>query len=98
MQTRHIVAALVLLGCCVGAGQAVIMAPLALKKILTDSQYVVVAKVDQFYPDKPAMILTVGEDLKGKSPIRRLPINLKGDKEAEKLNHVPQLLARLGSD
>jgi hypothetical protein len=71
---------------------------LELKKVLAESQYIVLAKVDQMYPDKPAMILTVGEDLKGKSPFRRLPTNLKGDAEAEKLKHVPQLLSRLGPD
>src|SRR5262245_12611140 len=98
MRIRHILAALTLAGCCVGVGEAVIMAPLELKKILADSQYVVVAKVDQLYPEKPAMILTVDDDLKGKATLRRLPINMKGDKEAEKLKHVPQLLARLGPE
>lgn len=98
MHVRQLLAALVVLAGAVGIGEAVIMAPLELRKILGDSQYVVVAKVEQLFPEKPAMVLTVADDLKGKSTLRRLPINLKGDKEAEKLNHVPQLLARLGTE
>src|SRR5690242_10738202 len=77
---------------------AVIMEKLELKKVLADSQYIVLAKVDQLYPEKPAMILTLSEDLKGKSPFARLPTNLKGDKEAEQHKHVPQLLRRLAPD
>src|SRR4051794_35612347 len=80
----------------VGSAHAVIIEKVELKKVLADSNFILLAKVDQFYEDKPAMILTVEEDLKGKPPFKRLPINLKGDKEAEKLKHVPQLLKRLG--
>src|SRR5262245_26518198 len=48
--------------------------------------------------EKPAMLLIVDEDLKGKLPFRKLPVHLNGDTEADKLNHVPQLLKRLGND
>jgi hypothetical protein len=78
--------------------EAVIKAPLPLKQILKESQYIVLAKVDQLYPDKPAMSLKIEEDLKGKAPFRTLPIFLKGGKEAEKLNHTPQLLKRLAPE
>ena len=57
-----------------------------------------VAKVEKLYPEKPAMLLNVEDDLKGKLPFRKLPVHLKGDTEANKLNHVPQLLKRLAGD
>ena len=80
------------------AAFAVIMALLPLQTIIRSSQYIVVAKVDKLYPEKPAMLLAVDEDLKGKLPFRKLPVHLKGDTEADKLNHVPQLLKRLAND
>jgi hypothetical protein len=77
---------------------AVITALLPLQDVVRGSQYIVYAKVEKLYPDKPAMVLTVTEDLKGKIPFRKLPVQLKGDSEAEKLKHVPQLLKRLADD
>lgn len=78
--------------------EALIMAKYDLKQMLADSEFVVVAKVDQLFAEKPAMILTVQEDLKGKAPFRRLPTNLKGDSVAADLKHVPILLDRLAAD
>ena len=77
---------------------AVIMALLPLQTVIRSSQFIVVAKVAKLYPEKPAMLLSVDEDLKGKLHFRKLPVHLKGDTEAEKLNHVPQLLKRLAND
>ncbi|MCS7045881.1 MAG: hypothetical protein NZO58_05955 [Gemmataceae bacterium] len=77
---------------------AVITALLPLQDVIRGSQIIVVAKVEKLHADKPAMILRVEEELKGKLPFRTLPVNLKGDSEAEKLNHVPQLLKRLADD
>lgn len=77
---------------------AVIMTLLPLQSIIRSSQYIIVAKVDKLYADKPAMLLKVEEDLKGKLPFRKLPVHLKGDTEADKLNHVPQLRKRLAND
>jgi hypothetical protein len=76
----------------------VITALLPLRDVVQAANYVCVAKVDQFLPDKPAMVLTVQEDLRGKNPFRKMPVVLQGDDEAKKLNHVPQLLKRLGPD
>ena len=45
--------------------------------------------------EKPALVLVVEEDLKGKAPVRRLAILLKGDAEAKKKNHVPLILKRV---
>src|SRR5713101_7940260 len=75
--------------------QAVIGKPPPLGDVLKDHQFIFTVKVDTLDPDKPAMVLTVDEDLKGKAPFRRLPVNLKGDSEAEKEKQVPQLLKRL---
>ncbi len=77
---------------------AVIMALLPLQTVIRSSQYIVVAKIEKVYPEKPAMLLNVEDDLKGKLPYRKLPVHLKGDSEADKLNHVPQLLKRLAND
>jgi outer membrane protein assembly factor BamB len=63
--------------------------------VIRESQYIFVAKVEKVDPEKPAAILTADQDLKGKAPFRRLAINLKGDKEAEKGEHTSKLLKRL---
>ena len=53
----------------------------------------------QVYLGKPAMILTITEDLKGKLPFRKLPINLRATtKDAKEGKHVPLLLKRLAHD
>ena len=77
---------------------AVIMALLPLQTVIRSSQFIVVAKVEKLFPEKPAMLLNVEDDLKGKLPFRKVPVHLKGDSEANKLNHVPQLLKRLAND
>src|SRR5262249_33087319 len=63
--------------------------------VLEQSTFIVVATVESVDADKPAMELVVDEDLKGKSPVRRLPVLFKGDAEAKKHNHVPQILKRV---
>jgi outer membrane protein assembly factor BamB len=63
-----------------------------------NSEHIFLAKVEKLNPDKLTMVLKVQEDLKGKAPFRRLPIDLKGDKEAEKGEHTPKLLKRVAPD
>ncbi len=77
---------------------SVIKALTPLRTFIKDAQYIAVAKVDSLYPDKPAMVLLVQDDVKGKLPFRKLPIHLKGDTEAEKLDHPALLLKRLAPD
>ena len=77
---------------------AVIQAVLPLRDCVKQADYLFIAKVEAYYPDKPAMVLKVEEQLRGKAPFEKIPVNLKGDAEAEKLQHVPQLLKRLGLD
>src|SRR5215217_3900687 len=67
-----------------------------LRDVLAENKFICVAHVEKVDPNRPAAVLTVEEDLKGKFPYRRLPVNLTGDKEGVEHNHTPQLLKRLG--
>lgn len=91
-----------LLGLILGLGlggatpaQALITALTPLEDVLKQSTFIVSARVASVDADKPAMVLVIEEDLKGKAPVRKLPILLKGDAEAKKKNHVPLLLKRV---
>jgi hypothetical protein len=53
---------------------AVVKAVTPLKVFLDDSNVIFLAKIDKFYPEKPALVLNVLEDLKGKASYRRLPV------------------------
>ncbi len=77
---------------------AVIMRLVPLREVLAESQYIALVKVERLDPDKPAVVLTVEEDFKGKAPFRRLPINLEGDSEAKKDGHTAKLLKRLAPE
>jgi outer membrane protein assembly factor BamB len=66
-----------------------------LQDVLKQATFIVTAKVESVDTDKPAMVLVVDADLKGKSPVRNLSVLLKGDAEAKKRNHVPQILKRI---
>jgi len=66
-----------------------------LQDILKQSKFIVTAKVESVDADKPALVLVVDEDLKGKISLRKLPVLLKGDAEAKKRDHVPQILKRV---
>lgn len=77
---------------------ALITAPLPLDAIVEVSDFIVVAKVEKVDPAQPQVVLSVQEDLKAKSPFRRFAVHFSGDAEAKKLDHVPQLLKRLGPD
>lgn len=74
---------------------AVIQRLIPLKEVLASEQYIAVAMVETLDRNKPCVVLTVANDLKGKVPFRRLPVLLTGDGEAKKERHVPQLLDRL---
>jgi outer membrane protein assembly factor BamB len=75
--------------------QALVPALTSLQKILQQSTYIVTAKVESVDAAKPEMVLVVDDDLKGKAPQRKLAIPLKGDVEAKKKDHVPQILKRV---
>src|SRR5262249_41570862 len=73
---------------------AFIERPLPLKDVLSQSDHVFLAKVERVDAMKPATVLLVERDYKGKAPYRRLAINLTGDKE----KHTPQLLRRIAPE
>jgi hypothetical protein len=74
---------------------ALITAPLPLGQVLKDSTVILTAHVDTLDPARPAVALAVDETLKGTAPFTRLAVHLKGDQEAAKAGHTPQLLKRL---
>src|SRR5271155_3790504 len=79
--------------------EAVITAKTPLSKFEGDAVYIVVGKVEKFFPDKPAMLVTVTEDIKGKAPFRQLPVNCKvKDEKQFKDNKIEPLLKRFGPD
>jgi outer membrane protein assembly factor BamB len=83
----------------VGPAQAYVTRLTPLGEVLADKDLLCfVAKVEKLDPEKLRAVLTVTNDLQGKAPFRRLPVNLTGDQAAQKDNHVPQLLKRLAPD
>lgn len=90
------IAALIFAG---SQARAVITAKTPLKAIVGSSSYIVLGKVDKYFADKPAMVVTITEDIKGKAPFRQLPINCKvADEKAFKDNKIEPLLKRFGPD
>jgi outer membrane protein assembly factor BamB len=71
---------------------------LPLEALVSDSEFLLIAKVDKVDPSRPSVVLLAQDDLKGKAPFRTLAVTFKGDADAKKLNHVPQLLKRLAPD
>ncbi len=78
--------------------QAFITALYPLKDVLAGGQFIFMAKVEKIDPDKPALILGVGEKLKGNPAFDKMPMNLVGDSEGQKAKHTQQLLKRLAAD
>ena len=69
----------------------VIERPLALKSLVGDSDFVFAGKVNQLDVSRPSMVIEVQSDLKGKAPMRRLPVLLKGTDDSGKEQVVPRL-------
>src|SRR5262249_20724530 len=59
--------------------------------------FIFVAKVEQLLPEKPALVLSVKDDLKGKAEYRRLPVVVMVDRRAEHENYIPQIMKRLAA-
>ncbi len=67
---------------------------------LSDMQqmnFLLVARVEALPQDRPALVLAVGEQLKGKFPFPKLVINMTGDADGKKLAHPAQLRKRLAT-
>ncbi len=76
---------------------ALIEKPLPLEQVLKESLFVFTATIERVDPEKPAMVIEVNDNLKGKSPFAKLPINLTGDGDAKKFKHLPDLLKRVAA-
>src|SRR5690242_16830586 len=78
---------------------AVITAKTPLAAVVGSSTYILVGKVSEFHAEQPAMVVVAIEDIKGKAPFRKLPINCKvADEKAFKNNKIEPLLKRFGPD
>jgi len=78
--------------------QAKITAEVTLEQLVKDQSLILTATVSEFLPDKPGMIITPVERLRGEFPFERVPVNLSGDDEAKKEKQVPIVLERLEKD
>jgi hypothetical protein len=61
----------------------------------TGTAHILVAKVTKLDPERPTMVLVPAEQLKGKLPFDRLPVNLKASGEKD---DTPKLLKRVADD
>lgn len=68
---------------------------LPLKDVLATEEYIFTAKVEKLLPDKPAVVFTVTDALKGKPPFQRMAVSLAGDALAKREQETPKLLKRL---
>ncbi len=76
--------------------QALITRLLPLKELVEESPIILTATVESVDADKPSMVLTVDEQLKGRMPFKKMVVLLKGDTEAAKGKQTPDLLKRVG--
>ncbi len=74
---------------------AVIKVVTPLKLFLDDSNVILLTKIDQFSSDRPVLVLSVIEDLKGMAAYRRLSVLVSVDRPPDKENHVRPLIKRL---
>ena len=75
--------------------QAVIKVLTPLKKVLAETETIFVAEVDKVDAEKPSVIFKFAENLKGKAPAEKFPVNLTGDSFAKKDEHTKVMLERL---
>ena len=84
--------------CWIQQAQAVITRLTPLREVLNSEQLIFVAKVEKIDPDKPSVVFTVSDQLKGKAPFQRMPVNLTADSEGQREGHTAKLLKRLAQD
>lgn len=89
---------LLMLLACVNVAQAKIMRPVSMESLVSDQPMILVAKVSEWLPEKPGMVLVPTTILKGKFTFERIPVLLVGDKEAADEKQVPLVLERLDRD
>src|SRR5262245_56108010 len=95
MGARRFPASCLLAAACLAVGSepamALIERLMPLATILDDSDEVFVAHFERIDAERPAALLVWDKDLHGKTALRRLPVNLTGDKE----KHTPEFLKRI---
>jgi outer membrane protein assembly factor BamB len=77
--------------------RALITRTTPLRDILNESQLILTVRIESIDADKPALVLTVDEALKGKAGFTRLSVLLKGDAEAARNAETPKLLRRVAA-
>jgi outer membrane protein assembly factor BamB len=75
--------------------QALITRLTPLSDVLKESHFIFTVKIESVDAGKPAIVLVVDEEIKGKAPARKMPVLFKPDAEAKKGKHVPLLLKRI---
>jgi outer membrane protein assembly factor BamB len=80
---------------CPAPAHAVITRLTPLAEILSGQQYIFTATVEKADPAIPGIVLSVNDQLKGKVPFERMPVNMTGDSEAKKEKHPEQLFKRV---
>ncbi len=78
-----------------GPGRAAITQLLPLQVLLDNTKYIFTVRVESVDAGKPAIVLVADEQLKGKAPFEKMAVLFKGDSDAKKKQHVPQLLKRV---
>ena len=91
----RVLAGLTLVALLTAPAPAVIKVLTPLSKVVTPVQFIFVAEVDKVDPDKPSVIFKFSENLKGKTKLERLPVNLTGDTFSKKDGHTKIMLDRL---
>ena len=82
----------------VGPAHAKIINAVTLEQIVKEQPIILTATVSEFLPDKPGLVFTPGEKLRGEFAFDRVPVNLTGDKEAAEEKQSAMLLERLDKD
>jgi outer membrane protein assembly factor BamB len=80
------------------AAEAKITSKVTLDQLVKDMPVIFTAKVTDFLPDKPGVVLSPVERLRGDFKFNRVPVNLTGDEEAVKAKEPSLLLERLDKD
>jgi outer membrane protein assembly factor BamB len=96
--TRLSLPALLLLFLGAATANAKITAVVTLEQIVKDQPLIFTAKVTEFLPDKPGMVIAPLEKFRGEFPFDRVPVNLTGDDEAKKEKQPALVLERLEKD
>ena len=84
--------------CFASSSYAKITNPVTLEQLVKDQPLIFTAKVTEFLPDKPGLVFTPVDKLRGEFPFDRVPVNLSGDKEAIDEKQPALLLERLEKD